>query len=141
LLVTVHAEEGINLDDYFGEDEENLYDDDEQDDDVEPSAPTDLQALVADDVTLAVPVAYRRASGGPNGGFQIGVSVGPYSHQLLLNKSLACDGTGLLMYRKGPLKGSIERHDRQKVIVSEVGQELLQGQEDIGELVAIIHGA
>ena len=32
LLVSVHAEEGINLDDYFGEDDENLDDDDEQDD-------------------------------------------------------------------------------------------------------------
>jgi hypothetical protein len=46
-----------------------------------------------------------------------------------------------MKYRKGPLKGSIERHDRQKVIVSEVGQELLQGQEHIDKLVAIIHGA
>jgi hypothetical protein len=33
LLVTVHAEEGIDLDDYFGEDEENLYDDDDEQDD------------------------------------------------------------------------------------------------------------
>ena len=32
LLVSVHTEEGIDLDDYFGEDEENLEDDDEQDD-------------------------------------------------------------------------------------------------------------
>ena len=32
LLVTVHAEEGIDLDDYFGEDEENLNDDDNDDD-------------------------------------------------------------------------------------------------------------
>lgn len=35
LLVSVHAEEGIDLDDYFGEDEENLEDDDEQDDEDE----------------------------------------------------------------------------------------------------------
>jgi hypothetical protein len=35
LLVTVHAEEGIDLDDYFGEDEENLDNDDEQDDEDE----------------------------------------------------------------------------------------------------------
>jgi hypothetical protein len=33
LLVTVHAEEGIDLDDYFGEDEENLDDDDDEQDD------------------------------------------------------------------------------------------------------------
>ena len=32
LLVSVHAEKGIDLDDYFGEDEENLEDDNEQDD-------------------------------------------------------------------------------------------------------------
>ena len=35
LLVSVHTEEGIDLDDYFGEDEENLEDDDEQDDEDE----------------------------------------------------------------------------------------------------------
>jgi hypothetical protein len=46
-----------------------------------------------------------------------------------------------LKHRKGPLKGSIKRHDCQKVIVSEVGQELLQGQKDIAELGSIIHGA
>ena len=32
LLVSVHTEEGIDLDNYFGEDKENLEDDDEQDD-------------------------------------------------------------------------------------------------------------
>jgi hypothetical protein len=45
-----------------------------------------------------------------------------------------------LKHRKGSLKGPIKGHDCQKVIVSEVGQELLQGQKDVAELGSIIHG-
>ena len=54
LLVTVHAEEGIDLDNYFGDDKENLddddekYDEDEGDEDNEMSrVPPLLVAVVA----------------------------------------------------------------------------------------------
>jgi hypothetical protein len=47
LLVSVHTEEGIDLDDYFGEDEEkNLEDDDEQDDEDEGDEDEDEMSRV-----------------------------------------------------------------------------------------------
>jgi hypothetical protein len=71
----------------------------------------------------------------------MGIPIGCDAGQLLLNKGLACGSTGLLINRERATNIIAEGHDGQNVVVSEIGQKLLQRQEDIGELGSVIHGA
>jgi hypothetical protein len=69
----------------------------------------------------------------------MGIPVGCNSGQLLLDKGLACGSTGLLINRERATNIVAEGHDRQNIVISEVGQKLFQRQEDIAELGSVIH--